>query len=129
MPWKERTVYKMREEFVRRAQAKQKSLSALCREYGITRRTGYKWLKRAEAGEQLEDRSRRPKRIHRITAEMEQEIVRRREEYPALGAVKQHRIMHNKGYENLPSAKTFNNVYKRNGLISEEASQNATPCQ
>ena len=129
MPWKERTVYKMREEFVRRAQAKQKSLSALCREYGITRRTGYKWLKRAEAGEQLEDRSRRPKRIHRITAEMEQEIVRRREEYPALGAVKQHRIMHNKGYENLPSAKTFNNVYKRNGLIREEASQNATPCQ
>ena len=70
MPWKERTVYKMREEFVRRAQAKQKSMSALCREYGITRRTGYKWLKRAEAGEQLEDRSRRPKRIHRITAEM-----------------------------------------------------------
>ena len=85
MPWKERTVYKMREEFVRRAQAKQKSLSALCREYGITRRTGYKWLKRAEAGEQLEDRSRRPKRIHRITAEMEQEIVRRREELSGAG--------------------------------------------
>ena len=129
MPWKERTVYKMREEFVRRAQAKQKSLSALCREYGITRRTGYKWLKRAEAGEQLEDRSRRPKRIHRITAEMEQEIVRRREECPALGAVKLHQIMRDDGFENLPSAKTFNNVIKRNGLISEEASQNATPCQ
>ena len=70
MPWEERTVYKMREEFVSRAHAKQKSLSALCREYGITRRTGYKWLERSEAGELLEDRSRRPKRIHRITAEM-----------------------------------------------------------
>lgn len=129
MPWEERTVYKMREEFVSRAHAKQKSLAALCREYGITRRTGYKWLERSEAGEQLEDRSRRPKRIHRITAEMEREIVRRREEYPALGAVKLHRIMCNEGYENLPSAKTFNNVFKRNGLISREASLNATPCR
>ena len=122
MPWEERTVYKMREEFVSRAHAKQKSLSALCREYGITRRTGYKWLERSEAGELLEDRSRRPKRIHRITAEMEREIVRRREEYPALGAVKLHQIMRNEGYENLPSVKTFNNVFKRNGLISREAS-------
>lgn len=129
MPWEERTVYEMREEFVRRAHAKQESLSALCREYGITRRTGYKWLERAEAGEALEDRSRRPKKVHRITSEMEQEIVRRREEHPALGAVKLHRIMLNEGYDDLPSAKTFNNVFKRNGLISREASLNATPCR
>lgn len=129
MPWEERTVCEMREEFVRRAHAKEASLSALCREYGITRRTGYKWLERAEAGEALEDRSRRPKKIHRITPEMEEEIVRRREEYPALGAVKLHRMMLNEGYDGLPSAKTFNNVFKRNGLISREASLNATACR
>lgn len=129
MPWEERTVYQMREEFVKRAQEKGASLAALCREYGITRRTGYKWLERAGAGESLGDRSRRPSKIHRIAAEMEKEIVEYREKYPALGAVKLQRMMENEGYKGLPSAKTFNNVFKRNGLITREAGMKATPCR
>lgn len=129
MPWGERTVYQMREKFVEHVLEKRKSMAMLCREYGITRRTGYKWLRRAEAGESLEDQSRRPAKIHRISAEMEQEIVRYRERYPALGAVKLHRMMENEGYKGLPSAKTYNNVFKRNGLITRKASLNATPCK
>ena len=126
MPWEERAVYQMREEFVRRAHEQRESFSALCVEYGITRRTGYKWLARAEAGESMEDRSRRPGRIHRIEPEMEQAIVAYREQYPSQGAVKLHRMMTNEGYTGLPCAKTFNNVFKRNGLITREASRNAT---
>ena len=129
MPWEGRTVYQMREEFVRRAQEKRESLTALCQEYGITRRTGYKWLGRAEAGETLEDRSRRPGRIHRRAPEIEAEIVRHRKRYPATGAVKLHRMMENEGYQGLPSTKTFNNVFKRNGLITRGASLNATACR
>ena len=129
MPWEERAVYQMREEFVRRAHEQRESLSALCREYGITRRTGYKWLARAEAGESMEDQSRRPGKIHRIAPEMERQIVAYREAYPSQGAVKLHRMMSNEGYTGLPCAKTFNNVFKRNGLITREASQKATPYQ
>lgn len=71
------TVYQMREKLVKRAQAKQKSMSALCREYRITRRTGHKWLERAAAGESLKNHSRRQKKIYRVSAELEREIVKR----------------------------------------------------
>lgn len=51
----------MREEFVRRVLAKEKSKAALCREYGISRPTGDKWLRRYQENQPLSDRSRAPK--------------------------------------------------------------------
>ena len=129
MPWEERTVCRMREEFVRRVQEGRESITSLCKEYGITRRTGYKWLGRAEAGDELIDKSRRPAKIHRTEPEIEQTIVSYRKRYPAQGAVKLRRMMENEGYQDLPSSKTFNNIFKRHGLITREASLNATPCQ
>lgn len=117
----------MKDEFVKHVQAREGTVASLCREYGISRRTGYKWLRRAESGEGLEERSRRPKHTQRITSEMEQQIVHYREQYPAIGAVKLRRMMADEGYNGLPCAKTFNNVLKRNGLITEEASRKATP--
>lgn len=57
MPWETKTVMKQREEFVEAAEANSVSFSALCREYGISRKTGYKWLKRAQMGQQLLDKS------------------------------------------------------------------------
>ena len=119
MPWERRTEYQMRKEFVERVKNHEKSIAGLCREYNITRRTGYKWLKRASESESLEDRSRRPMTTHRIASEMEELIVCYRQQYPALGAMKLHRLMTDEGYTNLPSVKTFNNVFKRNGLITQ----------
>jgi transposase len=46
MPWIERRVEMLREEFVIRCLVKDSNISALCREYGISRKTGYKWIKR-----------------------------------------------------------------------------------
>jgi len=130
MAWEERTVKQMREEFVRRAASREKSIAALCREYGISRPTGYKWIERYNNGEEMDDRSRRPKSTpRRISAEVESEIVKTRKQYPALGAVKIRRIMENSGHINLPCARTFNNIFARNGLIEKEASQAAAPCQ
>lgn len=53
MAWEERTVKEMREEFVRRVLAREKSKAALCREYGISRPTGDKWLQRFQEGQPL----------------------------------------------------------------------------
>lgn len=50
MAWQERTVEIMREEFVKRALSMEKSKAALCREYGISRPTGDKWISRFLAG-------------------------------------------------------------------------------
>ena len=53
MPWEEKERKDMRKEFCERVLAHEKTKSALCREYGISRPTGDKWLKRYLAGEEL----------------------------------------------------------------------------
>lgn len=130
MSWDERTVEQMREEFVRRVLAQEASKAALCREYGISRPTGDKWLERFLNGESMSDRSRAPRTVPgRIDPELEDEIVAFRKKHPAIGAVKLRKIMENQGHTNLPCAKTFNNIFHRHGLIEREASQAATPHQ
>lgn len=128
MPWEKKTVEENRREFARRVSEKEKSMSALCREYGISRPTGYKWLKRYEAGEELSDRSRRPfHTANRIEAAIENRIVEMRRREPAVGALKTRRMLENEGMTGVPSASTINEVFRRNGLISREASEKATP--
>jgi transposase InsO family protein len=128
MPWKEQRLETMREEFVKRVIAHEKSKSALCREYGISRPTGDKWIPRYLSGEKMKDLSRAPKnRPNKTDPEIEKKIVEYREKYPAIGAVKMRCIMENEHYTSLPSARTFNEIFKRNGLITKEASEAATP--
>ena len=126
MSWRSKTVEEERMEFVQRVLRKEKSKSALCREYGISRVTGDKWIKRFENGESLTDRSRRPfHTANRISIEAEQRIITARKEEPAIGAAKARKILMNSGWEDAPSISTFNAVFKRNGLITKEASQAA----
>lgn len=128
MSWEERTVEQMREEFARRVLAQERSKAALCREYGISRPTGDKWLERYQNGDSMADRSRAPKIVSgRIDPEMEARIVAFRRKYPAIGAVKLRRMMADAGQTGLPCAKTFNNIFHRHGLIERAASQAATP--
>ncbi|MBR5881094.1 MAG: transposase [Clostridia bacterium] len=128
MPWKETRLETMREEFVKRVLAHEKSKSALCHEYGISRPTGDKWIARYLSGDQLKDMSRAPKsRPNKTDPEIEKKIVEYREKYPAIGAVKMRRIMQDAKHIDLPSARTFNEIFKRNGLITKEASEAAKP--
>ncbi|WP_155983587.1 helix-turn-helix domain-containing protein, partial [Rubrivivax benzoatilyticus] len=53
MPWSAVTVKDQRQEFVGLARQADANVSELCRRFGISRKTGYKWLSR----EDLEDRS------------------------------------------------------------------------
>ena len=105
MPWKETRLETMREEFVKRVLSHEKSKSALCREYGISRPTGDKWIVRYLAGDKMKDLSRAPKSLpNKTDPEIEKRIVQYREQYPAIGAVKIRRIMQNDNYTGLPSA-------------------------
>lgn len=128
VPWEERTVTMNREEFVRRVLAQEKSKSTLCREYGISRPTGDKWLKRNELGEGYKDRSKAPFHTpNKINGETEELIIGARKKEPAIGATKIRRMMRNDGHTELPSISTVNAVLKRNNLITPEASRAATP--
>lgn len=128
MPWKDKTVEDTREGFIKRILAKEKSKSALCREYGISRPTGDKWISRYENGEAMKNRSRAPfKSPNKTNKETEQLILDLRKKYPAQGATKLKRMLKNKGAKNLPCNSTVNAILKRNGCITKEASEAATP--
>lgn len=130
MPWEERNVSQMREEFVRRVLAGEASKSSLCREYGISRPTGDKWLKRYQMGEPLDDRRRSPTRSPGKTApEQEELVVEYRKAHPAIGAKKIRRILENQGNDDLPCVSTINRILKRNGLITKQDSFASTPFQ
>lgn len=130
MAWEERTVEQMREDFVRRVLAQEQSKAALCREYGISRPTGDKWIERFQTGQSMSDQSRAPKTIPgRISAELEDKIVQLRKQYPAIGAVKLRRMMEDAGHTDLPCARTFNNIFRRHDLIGQDESAATTPIQ
>ena len=62
MPWKVASAMSQREEFVALAQSEGVNMSELCLRSGISRKTGYKWLRRClEGGEQSLDDL--PKRV------------------------------------------------------------------
>ncbi len=70
MPWKVSSVVSERLEFVRQAELGVVSFRELCRRFGISAPSGYKWLRRfeAEGAGGLEDLSRRPLRSPTQTA-------------------------------------------------------------
>jgi transposase InsO family protein len=122
MPWMERRVKMLREEFIIQSMQDDRNMSAICEEYGISRKTGYKWIKRYQENGCLEDRSRKPKKNSAKTNEKIDELIFEiRQERPGWGARKIQAFLCRKGYE-MPCVRTVNNILKRNGLISLEAS-------
>ena len=79
MPWKETDVGRERISFVVEALGGQESIARLCRQYGISRKTGHKWLQRLrEVSDlsQLVERSRRPYSSPRKTPDwLEEQVV------------------------------------------------------
>lgn len=130
MPWETKTVISEREAFVAAVENSEGTVSALCRAYGISRKTGYKWLKRAEKGERLCDQSRSPHLQPSKTAkEIEQLILDVREANPAWGGKTIKAVLETAGYDKIPSAKTCGNILKRNGCIDLQESKKHTPYQ
>lgn len=122
MPWMERRVRMLREEFIALIEKEDRNISALCREFGISRKTGYKWIKRYQESGSLEDKNRTPKTSRSKTDEkIERLIFELRQERPGWGARKIQAFLSHKGYE-MPCVRTVNNILKRNGFISLEAS-------
>ena len=69
MPWESKTVETIREEFVAKALIDGCNFSRLCREYHISRTTGYEWVNRYKDGYDLKDRSHAPRnRPHKTSA-------------------------------------------------------------
>lgn len=123
MPWKETTTMSLRTEFVHLAELEGTNLSRLCHRFGISRKTGYKWLKRyREGGESaLVDRSRRPHHSpRRSSTDTEAIVVGVRQAHPAWGGRKIKAYLERKGHSRLPSPSTITEILRRHDQIDAE---------
>jgi transposase InsO family protein len=119
MPWKSGTIMDNRLEFVRLAQAGGVSVAELCRRFGISRETGFQYLRRyrAEGEAGLKDRSRRPHSSPRQTPEaMETRILGLREVHP-WGGRKLARRLQDLGVAGVPAVSTVTEVLRRHGKL------------
>ena len=120
MPWQETGVRNKRTRFVVDWERKLESMAELCRRYGVSRRTGYKWLQRYQqqgwAG--WEDRSRAPRRHPLQTAAaIEQEILALRAQHTRWGAITlQARLQRAQPKVAWPAVSTIGNLLRRHGL-------------
>lgn len=120
MPWKESVVVEERLRFISEWKTEDWTMAELCRQFGITRKTGYKWLERYEAGglEGLQDQSRAPHRqAHALTEETEERVIAMREQHPFWGARKIRALLERDGQVNpVPAASTIGSILQAHGL-------------
>ncbi len=121
MPWNEVDVDEQRMRFVIRATSGQESMTALCREFAISRPTGYHWRRRYRelrllSG--LQERSRRPHHSPRLTAARKEQRVVDLRQQTGWGAKKLRVLL---AEEDIPlSVRTIHRLLERRQLIRED---------
>jgi len=119
VPWKAKSPMDLRKEFIRKLAGGER-LTDLCREYGISRKTGSKFKKRFEelgvAG--LSDQSRAPKVIpHKTPPEVEEVILAERRDHPTWGPRKLKGSLERRLGPSFPSAAAIGAILARHGLV------------
>src|SRR5579863_3118817 len=120
MPWRECQTMDERLRFVARRLDGEK-MAVLCREFGISRKTGYKIFRRYKGCgvEGLTDRSRRPYRYARqLPFQIEKAIIQLKQEHPNWGAPKIRERLRRKHSEvQCPAISTVHAILDRHGLV------------
>jgi transposase InsO family protein len=121
MPWKETVVMNLRTEFVLRSLRDVEPFTELCREYGISRKTGYKWKQRfyemGLAG--LVDQSRRPQSSPQSLDEHTIcEIIKLKMSHRSWGPTKIHAVyLRQHPSADIPSVSSVKRVLDKAGLV------------
>lgn len=116
MPWNEVSAVDLRREFVSLAANENANIRLLCQRFGISAKTGYKWLERYKQGGfgALRDQTRRPHNSPRKTeGELEQAILTLRSKHPAWGGRKLARRLLDLGVEDVPAPSTVTEILRR----------------
>lgn len=120
MPWQEVSVMSQRIHFFNLWKSGQHSVTSLCALFGISRKTGHKWIKRGvEGGEcALKDHSKKPHYSPTKTNfKIEREIIALRQKHPAWGGRKLKRILERSSKKTFPAVSTITQILKRNGML------------
>ena len=120
MPWKETCAMEERAKFIADWLYGEETMTGLCASFGVSRKTGYKWLGRfrSEGERGLTDRSRRPHRSDRlIDGELAAGILELRLCHPTWGPKKlRGRLVLDAPQVGWPAASTIGDLLKRHGL-------------
>jgi transposase InsO family protein len=119
MPWREVSLMDQRREFVLLFQQAGVNRRELCRRFGISSKTAYKWLARAgvEGKDWAQDRSRRPRKSPaRSTAKIETAVLEIRDAHPVWGARKIRRCLEDR-HKSVPAASTVHAILARHDRI------------
>ncbi len=132
MPWIEVKEMSLKREFVELASQEGANKRELCRRFGISAKTGYKWLNRysKEGLEGLEARSRKP--VHspkRTSLKMESLIEKMRKAHPSWGARKIWRRLSDLGHENVPAPSTVHEILRRSDCLEEQDPGSSKACK
>ena len=130
MPWEILPVSELRLAFVHQIITLHRPIPLVCDDFHISRKTGYKWLRRyrEESGDGLKDRSRRPQRSPaRTEPDLEQAILQVRDTY-GWGPRKIHAHIKN---QNITCCciRTVANVLRRHGRVGPHPRSEPAPLQ
>ena len=132
MPWRITSPMSERYEFVQLASEAGANVRQLCRRFGISAKSGYKWLRRFRAAgiAGLADQSRRPKRSPRqAPAAVTEAVLALRQSHPTWGGRKLRRRLQDVGEAAVPAASTCTAIVRRAGLVPAEAGERVSPWQ
>lgn len=124
MPWKESRTMDLKLQFVAFALEGDQTITELCSMFGISRKTGHKWLNRyrIRGPEGLYEMAKIPRWIpHRTPQQVVDYVVEQRKKHPSWGARKISQIAAKRAtHLNMPSETTLNNIIKREGLMTNK---------
>lgn len=123
MPWKESSKMNERAKFVLRLQDGER-MADMCREFGISRKTGYKIYNRyKERGFQgLYDEKRGPRRAaNKTSASVQALILDLKQEKPSWGAGKiRERLLSCYPHRKIPAKSTIHTLFDQHGLVKKK---------
>jgi transposase InsO family protein len=120
MPWQESTIVEQRRSFCALADHADVSFAELCRRFGISRPTGYRWRQRYQAELGLRDRSHRPHTSPAQTSPaLEALVCAGRAAHPTWGGRKLHHWLRRQGHDPVPAPSTITAILRRQGYLDE----------
>lgn len=121
MPWKKVLPMEEKIAFIIKVKERVLSFAAICREFGVSRRTGYKWWGRYQGSglEGLVERSHRPHRCpHRRATVWTERVVALRMKHPSWGPKKLRvKLVERYGPQGVPAVSTLGARLKASGLV------------